>query len=225
MQQSRRDWDNLSPDEKAAAKLNEEKARAAVWTLQKRIKKTTLYAPIDGVVIKKYVDVGELTSMTSPVATIMGEGGFEIKAEIPESDIAKVKVGQRAKVTLDAFSSDEIFEVEVSEVEPAATVIQDVVYYEVTFNILTSDDRFRAGMSADMDIATAEKNDVLAIPGQAIKSEDGQKYVEIVVINENEEKETKKVDVKTGLRGDDGMVEIISGLKEGEEVVTFTKEK
>jgi len=224
-QARRADWDDLSPDEKAAAKLLEEKARASVWTVQSQLKKTTLYSPIDGTVIKKYVDVGELVAMTSPIITVMGEGGFEIKAEIPESDIAKIEIGQKANVTFDAFSSDEIFEVEVSEIEPAATIIQDVVYYEVTFNILTNDERFRVGMSADMDIATAEKDGVLAVPGQAVKSEDGKKYVEILIINEDNKEETKKVDIKAGLRGDDGMVEIISGLKEGEEVITFVKEK
>jgi RND family efflux transporter MFP subunit len=232
LQQSRRDWDNLSPDEKAAAKIMEEKARAAVWTLQKRMKKTTLYAPINGVVIKKYVDVGELASMASPVVMIMGESGLEIKAEIPESDIAKVAVGQKTKVTFDAFSSDEIFNVEVLEIEPAATIIQDVVYYEVTFNILTNDDRIRVGMSADIDIATAEKNNVLAVPGQAIKSDNGDKYVEVLIGEDpsgaetGDQKETKKIDIKVGLRGDDGMTEIASGkLKEGDEVITFTKEK
>lgn len=222
LQQSRRTWDSLSPDEKASAKLTEEKARAAVWTLQKQIKKTTLYAPIGGTIIKKYVDEGELATITSPVVTVMGDGGFEIKAEIPESDIAKVKIGQKAEVAFDAFSSDEIFEAEVSFIEPAATLIQDVVYYETKFNIV-NEERIRPGMSADIDIATAEKKNVLAVPGQAVKSKGGQKYVEVLITNENDKKETKNVDVKTGLRGDDGMVEIVSGLSEGDEVVTFVK--
>ena len=224
LRQTRRIWDELSPEEKATAKLTEEKARAAVWTLQNQMKKTTLYSPIDGVVIKKYFNVGELVTMTSPVVTIMGDGGLEIKAEIPESDIAKVEVGQKAEVTFDAFSSDEIFEVSISEIEPAATIIQDVVYYEVTFDISTNDSRFKAGMSADIDIATAKKTNVLAIPNQAVKNDNGSKYVEILII-ENEEEKVEKINITTGLRGDDGMIEVKSGLKEGDEVVTFTREK
>ncbi|MDD3498095.1 MAG: efflux RND transporter periplasmic adaptor subunit [Candidatus Moranbacteria bacterium] len=225
LKQSRRQlWDDMSPDEKSAAKLVVEKARASVWTLQKQAKKNVLYAPIDGIIVKKYLKKGELAMPSSPVVMIMGEGGLEIKADIPESDIVKIRIGQKAKTTFDAFSSDEIFEAEVSFIEPAATIIQDVVYYNVTFNILTGDDRFKPGMSADMDIATAEKNDVLAVPGQTVKTEGENKYVEVLIIGEDKKIEARKMDVKTGLRGDDGMIEIISGIEEGDEVITFVNE-
>ena len=222
--QARRKWDDLSPEEKASAKLVVEKARAAAWTIQEQIKKSTLHSPIDGIIIKKYIEKGELAIMSSPIVTVLGEGGFEIKANVPESDIIKINLGQKAKVTFDAFSSDEIFEAEVSEIEPSATIIQDVVYYKVTFDILTKDERIKGGMSADMDIATAQRNGVLSVPGQGVKTENGKRYVD-VLIGEGEQEEIRKAEVKVGLRGDDGMVEIISGLKEGENVVTFVSEK
>jgi len=241
LKQARRSWDDLSPDEKKVAKLLVEKARASVWTIQSQVKKNTLYSPIDGIIIKKYIDKGELATITSPVVTVMGEEGIEIRADIPESDITKIKLGQKAEVTFDAFSSDEIFEVEVSEIEPMATIIQDVVYYETKFKIgyKASDTlrayspatALRAGMSADIDIATAKKDGVLGVPRQAIKIENENKYVEILIgegLSKDkigEQKEIKKVDIKIGLRGDDGMVEIISGLNEGDEIITFVKEK
>ncbi|MEF3692354.1 MAG: efflux RND transporter periplasmic adaptor subunit [Candidatus Moraniibacteriota bacterium] len=220
----RRKWDELKPEEREAAKLAVESARAATWTLQKQMKKNIVYAPIDGVIAKKYLAQGEMATMGKPLVTISGEKGFEIEADVPESDIDKIKIGQKGQATFDAFLSDEIFEFEVTEIEPAATIIQDVVYYRVTFKILTEDERIKSGMSTDIDILTAEKKDVLAISNQAIKNEDGKRYVEILEIGADQEKTVRRADVKAGLRGDSGLTEIVTGLNGGEEVVTFTKE-
>lgn len=219
----RRKWDTLKPEEKESAKLAVESAKATTWTLQKQLKKNIVYAPIDGIITKKYLESGEMATMAKPIATISAEKGFEIKANIPESDIDKIKIGQRGEATFDAFSSDEIFDFEIIEIEPAATIIQDVVYYEVTFKFLSEDNRIKSGMSTDIDIMTAEKKDVWAVSNQAIKNDKGNRYVEILE-TQNEIRTTKRINVKAGLRGDDGMTEIISGLNGGEEVITFTKE-
>ncbi|MFA6184237.1 MAG: efflux RND transporter periplasmic adaptor subunit [Parcubacteria group bacterium] len=219
----RRKWESLAPEERELAKLAVESARAATWTIQKQLKKNVVYAPVDGIVTKKYLEVGEMASVATPIVTISGEKGFEIKANIPESDINKIEIGQKGKSTFDAFLSDEIFEFEVTEIEPAATIIQDVVYYEVTFKILTQDNRIKSGMSTDIDILTDEKKDVLAVSNQAIKNDEGNRYVEVLELKDKV-KTTRKINVKAGLRGDDGMTEIISGLNGGEEVITFTKE-
>lgn len=219
----RRKWDMYKPEEKEAAKLAVDSARATTWTLQKQLKKNIVYAPIDGIITKKYLEVGEMASSAAPIVTISGEKGFEIRADIPESDIDKVKIGQRGEATFDAFASDDIFYFVVSEIEPAATVIQDVVYYKVTFKIEKEDSRIKSGMSTDIDILTAEKKSVLAIPNQAIRNDEGNKYVEILE-TKDDKKVLKRVEIKVGLRGDNGMTEIISGINEGDEVVTFTKE-
>ena len=220
----RRKWDTLKPEEKEAAKLAVESARATTWTLQQQMKKNIVYAPIDGIIAKKYLEEGEMAAMGKPLVTISGEKGFEIEADVPESDIDKIKIGQKGQATFDAFLSDEIFAFEVTEVEPTATIIQDVVYYRVTFKLLTEEKRIKSGMSTDIDILTAEKKDVLAVSNQAIKNEDGKRYVEILEIDADQQKTVKRADVKAGLRGDSGLTEIVSGLSEGEEVITFVKE-
>lgn len=220
----RRKWDTLKPEEKEAAKLAVESARATTWTLQQQMKKNIVYAPIDGIIAKKYLEEGEMAAMGKPLVTISGEKGFEIEADVPESDIDKIKIDQKGQATFDAFLSDEIFEFEVTEVEPTATIIQDVVYYRVTFKLLTEEKRIKSGMSTDIDILTAEKKDVLAVSNQAIKNEDGKRYVEILEIDADQQKTVKRADVKAGLRGDSGLTEIVSGLSEGEEVITFVKE-
>jgi RND family efflux transporter MFP subunit len=219
----RRKWDTYKPEEKESAKLALESAKASVSTLKEQLKKNIVYAPIDGIVVKKYFGVGEMTSITLPIVTIAGEDGFEIRANVSESDIDKIKINQKGNATFDAFSADDIFNFEIIDIEPAATIIQDVVYYEVTFKILTQDNRIKSGMSTDIDILTAEKRNVLTVSNQAIKNDEGNRYVELLEIKDDK-KNIKRVDVKIGLRGDSGMTEIISGLNEGDEVITFIKE-
>lgn len=221
----RRKWDELKPEEREVAKLAVESARATTWTLQKQMKKNIVYAPIDGIIAKKYLEEGEMATMGKPLVTISGEKGFEIEADVPESDIDKIKIGQKGQATFDAFLSDEIFEFEITEVEPTATIIQDVIYYRVTFKILTEEKRIKSGMSTDIDILTAEKKDVLAVSNQAIKNEDGKRYVEILETGTDQQKTVRRAGIKAGLRGDSGLTEIVSGLSEGEEVITFVKEE
>jgi len=81
------------------------------------------------------------------------------------------------------------------------------------------DRRLKPGMSADIDILTAQRNNVLTISERAVESENGKKIVQVLLEGEK----TKKVEVETGLRGDGGMIEIKSGLKEGDEAVVFMK--
>lgn len=201
-------------------------AEAVVSGLFRQISETTLYAPISGTVITKNVEVGETTvanavTANTSVVTIAGEGDLEIQANVPESDIVKVALGQKADATLDAFAAQDIFSSEVIEIEPSATVIQDVVYYKVKLKFPTPDSKFKNGMSADVDIHTAEKDNVVFISERAIKDDGGRKYVEILKDEKNNI--IDRAYVSTGLKGDDGLIEITSGLSGGENVITLSK--
>jgi multidrug efflux pump subunit AcrA (membrane-fusion protein) len=78
-------------------------------------------------------------------------------------------------------------------------------------------------MSADVDIKTDERKNIFSIPMRAVKNENGRKYVEI--LKDEKQGITEKADVTTGMEGDDGMVEIKSGLKGGEKVITLASTK
>lgn len=202
------------------------KAEASVSEIYALFKDTTLYSPMDGVVIHRNGEVGETITANSaasntPVVTVAQEGELEVKADVPESDVVKIALGQKADITMDAFPNADVFQGEVIDIEPAATVIQDVVYYKVKLKIANYDPRIKNGMSADLDIKTASKDNVVYIPERAIKDDGGKKYVEIL-----KDEKTNAIDrayVTTGMKGDDGMIEITSGLTGGEKVVTFTK--
>lgn len=209
----------------SAQKAEVRKAEAAVSAIYEQFNETILYSPIDGTVIKRNINEGEVTfanGLSTAVAlTIAPVGDLIIESNIPESDIVKVQVGQKADVTFDALTADEKFGAEVIEIDPASTVIQDVVDYKVKFKLANQDSRLKIGMSNDIDVRTAERNNVIVIPLRAIKTDGEKKYVEILKDEKNNL--IDKVFVTTGLTGDDGMVEITSGLKGGEKVITLTK--
>ncbi len=196
------------------------KFEAAAVAVKQLLFETSMRAPFDGKILRKNFEVGENVAANTPVI-FMGNGRLELELNVPESDIANVSVEQGAEVTFDAFSSEDIFEAKVFEIEPASTVIQDVVYYKVKLSMDNADFRLKPGMSCDTDIKTAEKKDVVMIPLRAVKTENGQKYVEILKDEKNSIVE--KISITTGLSGDDGMVEVKTGLNGGEKVITLAK--
>jgi HlyD family secretion protein len=210
-----------SRNQKLAQKTKITSAEEAINAVLAQLRETTLESPIDGIIIKKEVNQGEMAVANSAILTVAEEGNLILESNIPESDIAKVKIGQKADVTFDALGISEKFEAEVFEIDPAATVIQDVVYYRVKLKMNRQDERLKAGMSNDIDIKTSERENVLIIPLRAVKTEGGQKTVEI--LKDAKTNTIEKRNVTLGLEGDEGMVEIISGLKGGEKVITFTK--
>lgn len=194
------------------------KAQDAVDVILTQISETTLYSPMSGIVTKKNVELGENIVANSAVVTVSSLGEPYIQLDVPESDIIDVKIGQHAKITFDALPSDEKLDGEVFEIEPASTVIQDVVYYKAKIKLAKIDERLKIGMSADADIATFEKNNVVMIPYRAVKNDGDQEYVEIL----KAENVVEKINVKAGVKGDEGMVEIISGLRGEEKVVVLS---
>lgn len=193
--------------------------QAAYETALSNLGKAALQAPASGIIKEVNYKVGEVIGATSADAfSKMISYDFIMEAKVPESDIAKIKTGQIGTLSFDAFESDEIFEAKVVSIDPSATVIQDVVDYIVKLTMEKDDPRFKDGMSADIDIAISQKDNVISIPERAIKDAGGKKIVQVL---ENE----KPVDreIETGMKGDGGMIEVVSGLNEGELVITSTK--
>lgn len=211
-------------DQRDAQKAQVEQAQAGISVIKDQLENIDMISPVDGIVIRRTADPGEtvVLNLNSPVLTIARRGDLVIESNVPESDIVKLQIGQKADITFDAFSQDEIFSAAVDEIDPASTVIQDVVYYRIKLKLDNLDPRLKAGMSANIDVRTNEKDDVLMIPTRAIKEDGKKKYVEILNADGIT---TEKKNIETGLEGDDGMVEVKSGLRSGEKVVTFVATK
>ncbi|HLN19005.1 MAG TPA: efflux RND transporter periplasmic adaptor subunit, partial [Patescibacteria group bacterium] len=197
------------------------KYEASISSIQEQLGELNIYSPIDGTVVAKNYEIGENAVANDAIVTVSGQDGIEIEADVPESDIIKVALGRKADLEFDAFTSADIFPATVTKIDPAATVVQDVVYYKVKLKLDRDEPRLKEGMSSDIDIKTAERNNVVFAPMRAVKTENGMKYVEI--LTDEKKGITERKTVTTGLEGDDGLVEIRSGLSGGEKVVTLTK--
>jgi RND family efflux transporter MFP subunit len=214
----------VAPPNKYDIALSRAKIRQAQATLDavnKQIDNSLIVAPINGTITKIEYEIGEQVTASIPVISMLGENHFEIDVDISEADIAKVEKDNTVEITLDAFGDDIKFQGQVYFIEPAETVIQDVIYYKVNISFDPKKETVKSGMTANVIITTAEKDNVLIIPSRAVVERNGgEKYARVLADNQVEEKP-----IEVGLRGDEGMIEIISGIKEGEEVVTFIKEK
>lgn len=198
-----------------------DQAEAAYQLALKNLDDYTIYAPTDGVVTFVNYKIGEQVSSVGakPVIAMMGQGDFQIKVDVPESDIVKIKVGDLANITLDAYGSDQIFNGKVVSIDLAETIIQDVVYYKITVQLDKTDKEIKSGMTANVDLITATLENVLYVPNRAIKQDpSGEKYVEVLGSGNT----IQKVNVEAGLKADTG-TEIKSGLKEGQEVIISKK--
>ena len=193
-------------------------AEASLSLALANLEESIIRSPLNGTITKKYYEAGEQTSIASPVLEMIGQVTLEIEVDIPESDISKISVSQDAKITLDAFGDEKVYTGVVTFVDPAETLISDVVYYKVKVAFNESD-QVKPGMTANVTIVTDEKQDALFVPFRAVKSRNRDKYVEIL-----EQAVVKERIIQTGLRGDEG-IEIISGIEAGDEVITFIKEK
>ena len=196
-------------------------AEASYQIALNNLSKASLSSPINGTITEINNKEGEVLGsgvIKESFAKIISDD-FIIESKMPESDILKIKNGMDAEITFDAIGGDEKFKAKVIEIDPAETLVQDVVYYKTKFKLENIDSRLKPGMTANIDVQTAKKDDVFVVPMRAVKTENNTKYVEILVGNN----QTEKIEVVTGIEGDDGMIEIKSGVKEGDKVVTFVK--
>lgn len=203
------------------ARTKVDQAQASLDLANKKIEDSMLRSPIDGKLVRSAYEIGEQIPAGATSFAVLKENNFEIEVDISESDIAKIKLDDEVEITLDAFGEDRKFSGKVFFIEPAETVIQEVVYYKVKINFNEDNqylDMVKSGMTANVSVFTGKRDNVLAIPERAVLDKDNKKIIRIL-----ENDVLKEVPVKTGLRGDDGYIEITSGAKNGEEVVVFIK--
>ena len=187
-------------------------AGAAAANLEALYRQTFLVAPFSGLITKKHFEVGEIVSAGTPAISLISSSDFEIESYIPEVDIGSVKVGQEVRVTLDAYPGEN-FLARVKSLEPAETARDGVSTYLATLEFLNKEAPVRSGLTANLEIVTAEREAVLAVPARAIIERDGEK-----IVRGFSGQEVQEINVATGLRGAEGLIEIISGLAEGDEV-------
>lgn len=186
-----------------------------------------IYAPFDGTIATLTAKVGE--SSGSSIGTLITKQKLAV-ITLNEVDIAKIKLGQKVTLTFDAIDNLTITG-KVAEIDSIGTVSQGVVTYTISISFDVDDSRVKPGMSVSAIIITDMAQDAIVVPSSAVKSKNGVSYVETFdsplatpatgVQGSTSINQPKQVEVTLGLVGDTN-TEIISGLKEGDIIVTKT---
>lgn len=217
----------------ASAQLNAFRAQvsqteAALKIAETNFRNTRIISPVDGIVISRNVDVGQTVAASFQTPTLFTIAKdltkMQINASVDEADIGKVKEGQPVEFRVDAYP-DITFKGKVSQVRNAAITVQNVVTYDVVIKVNNPGLKLKPGMTADVSIITARKNDVLKVPNAALrfrisidyKEKPSEKGSAVWVLKEGK---PSRIPIVTGIN-DGSYTEVISGdIKEGQEVIT-----
>lgn len=199
----------------------------ALVTAQQALADHYIRAPFAGVIAKVDVKKGDSISSGSAIVTLITKQ-HTAQISLNEVDAAKIKDGQKVNITFDAIENLNVTG-QVAEIDALGTVSQGVVTYNVKIILDTQDDRIKLGMSVSATIITDVRQDVLIIPGSAVKTQNNVSYVEIfdqLFQNPSSQGVVSAVPprqqiVQIGL-SNDTETEIISGLKEGDQIVIRT---
>lgn len=208
-------------------------ARASVTAARDTLSKTTMTAPMGGVITALPVEEGEVAvigTMNNPgtkLLTIADMSVVEAVMEVDETDIPNVKVGQRATVTIDAYPnktfSGLVTEVGSSPITgPGASTTSEAINFEVKIQLENPPAGVRPGFSASADIVTGTRARALAIPIQALvvrEKKTGDKSVDEEGVYVHKNGQAQFAAITTGLAGDTN-VEVVRGLSDGQEIVT-----
>jgi HlyD family secretion protein/macrolide-specific efflux system membrane fusion protein len=205
-------------------------AKVAQGAAQDRLRYTQILAPMDGTVIQRGIEEGEVvtpgvqaTFEGKALLTIADLSTLIVKTDLNQIDVAKVKLGQKVKLTLDALPG-KTYEAEITKVAPAsvkntgAGAGAGVDVFPVEATLTKTDAEIKPGMTADVRVHIETKKGVLFLPIEAVVKEAGKAHVTRVTTVEKGKQKTDKVEVKTGVRNDRD-VEILEGLKEGDKVL------
>jgi HlyD family secretion protein len=193
-----------------------QQAAAAVEAASAQLDNASLRSPVDGTVSREDAKVGATATPGVPVVTVLGQGLFETDALVPEADIADVQGGMDAVVTLDAYGTGVPFDATVISVDPAESTVAGDTGYKATLRFRDADERIKSGMTANVRIISATHDDAIVVPRDAVITRDGDAFVLLVVDGRTQEQK-----VTIGLDGENGDVEILDGLKVGDQVASF----
>ncbi|MEK6749764.1 MAG: HlyD family efflux transporter periplasmic adaptor subunit [Pseudomonadota bacterium] len=203
----------MSSTERAAlldAALAKGAAELTHW--QELYKATPVLAPVDGTIILRNVEAGQ--SFTSQDAIFVMSDRLTIKAQVDETDIAQIKLKQKARIVLDAYPKDTVM-AHVDQIAYDAKTVNNVTTYIVDVLPDRTPPTMRSGMTANVTFSIAAKDDALLISSEAIKAEDGKFFVFVGPLDAQAKPQRRAITVGIS---DGKRTEIVAGLIEQDTV-------
>ena len=210
------------------AKLKQARAQvmqseASLKQLEEQLSYTTIVAPMDGVILSRDVEIGDAVSsilvLGSTATLVMTEGDINevyVQGKVDEADIAHVYMAQPARIKVESFR-DRVFQGKVTKIAPLGVEKDNVTTFEVRVSIDNPGGELKANMTANAEILLDEHKGVLTVPENAVIY-DNQKKASVEIPDKKQKEGKRKVPVTVGL-SNGSVTEILSGLKEGDQVV------
>ncbi|HVM76920.1 MAG TPA: efflux RND transporter periplasmic adaptor subunit [Candidatus Paceibacterota bacterium] len=200
----------------AAQKALVLQAQAAAQNAQVALQHAELIAPFDGTVENLTAKISQVVTPGVPVAAVVNNSGLKVQTFVSEGDVAKIKAGDSANVTLDAFGTGTVFPATITTIASLETQVNGVPAYEVTLHFVNPQPSIKDGMTGNIHIVTGEHDNVVEVPTRLVINDGNAKFALV-----RHGGETVKQEVQVGLTGDNGMTEITSGVNEGDTLTNF----
>ncbi len=200
-----------------AALLDAARAKGEEEKWEDAYKPTPIVAPLSGFIIRRGIEPGQTVSAQDPIL-VMADN-LIVKADVDETDIGKLKPGQKVRIVLDAYPDMRIHG-SIEHIAYESQVINNVTIYRVDILPDKAFEILRSGMSVDVEITVTNKKNILLLSLNAVKEKKDMKYV----LLETRHAEPERREITTGI--DDGRnVEIVSGLEESDSVIIRPERK
>ncbi|WP_160686981.1 efflux RND transporter periplasmic adaptor subunit [Clostridium sp. C2-6-12] len=193
----------------AAAAL--EQAQAGVSAVQVQINNANITAPIAGVVSEKAVEVGQLAGGQSGYVTVIDYSSLDAEINVPDKMLSKIQVGLSVPVTINSSPDEKMVGV-IESISPNTSSKNN--FYVVKVKIDNSKEDVKAGMFAKISLPAENKDNILMVPNETIKMENGVNYLYTV-----DNGEVKKISVETGI-SNEKFTEVTGKVEEGLDVIT-----
>src|ERR671922_568099 len=162
----------LAAAQEIAAAAQVDQAKAALQAAELDLEHTTIRAPVNGIVVSRSVDVGQTVaaSLQAPTLFLIAQDltKMQVDTSVSEADIGRLKEGQRATFTVDAYSNT-TFTGQVVQVRNAPITVQNVVTYDAVVEVPNPDLKLKPGMTANVTFLIAERSNVLKVPNAALR--------------------------------------------------------
>jgi HlyD family secretion protein len=173
--------------------------QSALASLENQI----IRAPSGGTITNVDIKIGELATALKTVIVLQDVNSLHVEANVSESSIANLKVGQKVNLTFDALGLDRVFTGEIQTINPGATVVSGIINYKIIAGLDAQVEAIKPGMTANIIVLISEKPQVLAVPLRAIVKTEGKNFVR--VITDSKTKSFELTEVSLGIQADGGL--------------------
>ncbi len=192
-------------------------AQAQVESANAKLEKKILRAPAEGTITKVDIKAGEIVTPQKEVIVLQDIGNLYLEANVGEGNISTIALGQSVTVSYDAFPG-QTYTASVSSIDPSATENGTVINYKIKA-LISDTTGIRPGMTANMAVVTAEIPNVLVLPGRVVQKDTNGTFVPVLVDTSSRKRKTVRTAVTTGVEGDGDIIQITSGVSEGQSVL------